>query len=88
MVALLRAFGPAAVVEEVEARYRAGGIGYGEAKALLADVVEQEVAPLRQRYESLRAEPGVLEERLAAGEQHAARRADAVLGRAMTAMGL
>ena len=88
VVALLRAFGPAATVREVEARYRAGGIGYGEAKALLADVVEREVAPLRRRYERLRAEPGAVEARLAAGEEHAARRAEAVLARAMTAMGL
>ena len=37
--------------EEVEARYRTGGIGYGEVKALLADAVEEQVAPLRDSYE-------------------------------------
>jgi hypothetical protein len=36
----------------------------------------------------LRAEPAALHERLIEGEQHAARRADQVLTRAMTAMGL
>src|SRR5206468_1580567 len=51
LVALLRTFAEAGVVAEVEARYRHGGIGYGEVKALLADVVEEHVAPLRERYE-------------------------------------
>jgi hypothetical protein len=49
---------------------------------------EQHVAPLRHRYERLRAEPAALHERLIEGEQHTARRADQVLTRAMTAMGL
>jgi tryptophanyl-tRNA synthetase len=65
-----------------------GTIGYGEAKALLADVIEQHVSPPRHRYERLRAEPAALHDRLSEGEQHAARRADQVLTRAMTAMGL
>jgi tryptophanyl-tRNA synthetase len=88
LIALLRAFADDATVAQVETRYRSGGIGYGEVKALLADVVEQHVAPLRERYQRLRAEPAALRERLAAGEAHAARRADAVLTRTMTALGL
>ena len=88
LVALLRAFGDDSTIHEVETRYRDGSIGYGEAKALLAEVIEQHVAPLRDRYERLRADPRALRERLVAGEQHAARRADRVLTRAMTAMGL
>ena len=88
LVALLRAFGDDATVQAVAARYRAGGIGYGEVKALLADVIEQHVAPLRHRNEQLRADPAALQERLAAGERHAARRAEAVLERTMAAMGL
>jgi tryptophanyl-tRNA synthetase len=75
-------------VQEVETRYRNGGIGYGEVKALLAEVIEQHLAPLRHRYERLRAEPAALHERLAEGERHAAGRADRVLTRAMTAMGI
>ena len=88
LVALLRVFGSASTIAEVETRYRVGGIGYGEAKALLAEVVEEHVAPLRRRYARLRADPDVLQERLIEGERHAARRADEVLARAMTAMGL
>ena len=41
LVALLRVFADASAVAEVEARYRDGGIGYGEVKALLADVIER-----------------------------------------------
>jgi tryptophanyl-tRNA synthetase len=88
LVALLRAFGDGATVQEVETRYRDGTIGYGETKALLAHVIVEHVAPLRRRYARLRAEPDALHERLIAGERHAARRAEAVLDRAMTAMGL
>jgi tryptophanyl-tRNA synthetase len=88
VVALLRAFADAATVHEVETRYRDGGIGYGEAKALLADVIEQHVTPLRRRYEELLADPRALQDRLSDGEHHAGRRADQVLARAMTAMGL
>lgn len=38
-------------------RYRAGGMGYGEAKQALYEVFEREVSPLRDRYEALMAEP-------------------------------
>jgi tryptophanyl-tRNA synthetase len=88
LVALLRAFAAPATVEEVETRYRAGGIGYAEVKALLAEIVEQHVAPLRRRHEQLLADEPALEERLRRGELHAGERADQVLARAMTAMGL
>jgi tryptophanyl-tRNA synthetase len=88
LVTLLRAFADAHTMHDVETRYRSGGIGYGEVKALLAEVIEQHVAPLRQRCERLLADPPTLQERLSKGEQHATQRADQVLARAMTAMGL
>jgi tryptophanyl-tRNA synthetase len=88
LVTLLRVFGDAFTVAEVERRYRDGGIGYGEVKALLADVIEHRVAPLRDRYEQLLADPAALRERLAGDERHAARRADEVLAATMSAMGL
>jgi tryptophanyl-tRNA synthetase len=88
LITLLRVFADASTVADVEARYRAGGIGYGEVKALLADVIEDHVAPLRDRYEQLLADPAALRERLAADERHAAERADEVLAATMGAMGL
>jgi tryptophanyl-tRNA synthetase len=88
LVALLRVFADVPTVREVEARYRAGGIGYGEVKALLAEVVERELGPRRERYERLLAAPDALRDRLEADERHAARRADDVLARVMRAVGL
>jgi tryptophanyl-tRNA synthetase len=88
LVAILRAFADGPTIDEVQTRYRSGGIGYGEVKALLADAIEQHVAPLRDRYERLLADPQALEERLGEGERHAGRRAEHVLARAMAAMGI
>ena len=88
LVAILRQFADASTIDEVQTRYRNGGIGYGEVKALLADAIEQHVAPLRHNFDRLLAEPQALEERLCEGERHATRRADQVLARATTAMGL
>jgi len=88
LVALLRAFAERETVAAVERRYRDGGIGYGEVKALLADAIEAHVAPLRESYRCLLSDPAGLDARLARGEQHASRRADATLARAMDAMGL
>jgi len=88
LVAFLRVFAELATVRAVETRYCEGGIGYGEVKALLADVVEDRVAPLRERYARLLADPADLTDRLARDERDAAARADAVLERTMSAMGL
>jgi tryptophanyl-tRNA synthetase len=87
LVALLRTFADAATTREVETRYRNGGIGYGEVKALLAELIEQHFAPLRGRYERPLADPSALQQRLTR-EQHATQRADEVLARTMSAMGL
>ena len=83
--ACLRRPGTVAAVEE---RYRTGGIGYGEVKAQLADAIDAHVAPMRDRYQRLLADPAELDARLATGEQHACQRADRTLARTMAAMGL
>jgi tryptophanyl-tRNA synthetase len=88
LVTLLRAFAAAHTVAAVEERYRAGGIGYGEVKERLADAIDDHVAPIRERYGRLLADPGELDARLAAGEEDARRRADRTLARTMDAVGL
>jgi tryptophanyl-tRNA synthetase len=88
LVALLRAFADRGTVAAVEERYRTGGIGYGEVKARLADAVDAYVAPLRDRYQRLLADPVELDSRLARGEEHAGRRADRTLARTLQATGL
>jgi tryptophanyl-tRNA synthetase len=88
LVALLRAFADPDTINEIEARYRAGGIGYAEVKTTLADVIERHVAPMRRRYERLLVDTAALDARLEDGERHVTARADVVLARTMTAMGL
>jgi tryptophanyl-tRNA synthetase len=88
LVTLLRAFADPGTVAAVEERYRSGGIGYGEVKALLADAIDAHVAPMRDRYRRLLTDAEELDARLAAGEQDAAERADRTLARTMAAMGL
>jgi tryptophanyl-tRNA synthetase len=88
LVALLRAFADRGTVAVVEERYRSGGIGYGEVKARLADAIEAHVAPMRARYQRLLTDQGVLDARLAKGEDHACRRGDRTLARTIAAVGL
>jgi tryptophanyl-tRNA synthetase len=88
LVALLDAFGDPAVAREVHARYRNGGIGYGDVKALLTEQLHATLAPLRDRYEALLAESDRLDETLAAGERCANERANDTLGRLSVTMGL
>ena len=45
----------------------ADGIGWGDAKQQLFDVVEREIAPMRERYEDLIARPGDIENTLREG---------------------
>ena len=88
LVALLDTFADPAAAEEVRGRYRTGGIGYGDVKALLADQLHTTLAPLRDRYEALLADPARLDDVLQAGERRANERADETLRRMGAAMGL
>ncbi len=88
LVTLLRVFADPETVATVQERYRAGGIGYGEVKAQLADAINAHVMPMRNRYQRLLANTAQLQARLAKGEQQARRRAELTLARTMLAMGL
>jgi tryptophanyl-tRNA synthetase len=88
LVALLDAFGDPDVARDVRARYRSGGIGYGEVKALLAGELGATLAPLRERYTSLLADADRLEAAFAAGERRARERAAETLHATAAAMGL
>jgi tryptophanyl-tRNA synthetase len=69
-------------------RYRAGGVGYGEIKKLLADEAETFFAPARARRAELEAHPQRVIEVLADGASRARRKARQVLDRAQEACGL
>jgi tryptophanyl-tRNA synthetase len=88
LVALLDAFGDPAVAGEVRGRYRSGGIGYGDVKALLIEQLDATLGPLRERYEALLADPTQLDAAFAAGELAANERAAATVQLMTSAMGL
>jgi tryptophanyl-tRNA synthetase len=65
-----------------------GGSRYGELKARVADAVVEFLRPVRERYGALRADPGEIDRRLAAGARTATAIATPVLERARRAAGL
>jgi tryptophanyl-tRNA synthetase len=69
-------------------RLRAGGVGWGEVKALLLEELETRFAPMRERYDELMTPSSELDQILADGAQKARRRAGAVLGKVRSAIGI
>ena len=88
LVALLDTFADPAAAREVRGRYRTGGIGYGDVKALLAEQLQTRLAPMRDRYQALLADSARLDAALQAGERRANQRATETLRLMSTAMGL
>jgi tryptophanyl-tRNA synthetase len=70
------------------ARYRAGGMGWGEAKEELFRVVNRELSPLRERFGALMAEPKKLDGILAQGAEKARVIARATVNRFRKAAGI
>jgi tryptophanyl-tRNA synthetase len=75
-------------VQAMRDRYLAGGVGYGEVKEELADVLRDDFAQPRDRYDRLMHDRARIDEILAAGAERARKVAANVLGRARTAVGL
>jgi len=86
--ALYKLFGNADQIAELRNRYEAGGMGYGHAKQALFEIVDDEIAEARDRYEQLMANPGRIEEILAAGAVRARAQADKTLTRVRSRVGL
>ncbi len=86
--ALYRLFAEPGEVEELAGRYRAGGMGYGEAKQLLFEAIDAQVAPARERYEELVADTAALDAVLADGAARARTRATATMQRVRSALGI
>jgi len=70
------------------ARYRAGGMGYGDAKKALLEKVDAHFAAGRERYAALRADPSYVEDVLREGAAKARAVARQVLDRARAACGV
>ncbi|MDR0599667.1 MAG: tryptophan--tRNA ligase [Treponema sp.] len=70
------------------ARYRSGGMGWGEAKEELFRVVNRELAPPRERFQAIIADPAALDRILAAGAEKARPIAAATVKRFRKAAGI
>ena len=64
------------------------GMGWGQAKAELVDVIEAELAPLRQRYEQIITKPDYIEDVLQAGASKARAIATPFMAQLREAVGL
>lgn len=73
---------------EWEARYKAGGMGYGDVKKRLLALIDQTFAPFRERRRELQADPGYVMDVLADGGQRARAVAQEVMHRVRAATGL
>jgi tryptophanyl-tRNA synthetase len=77
----------ATLVPDVRKRLEAGGMGWGELKSILFEVLDAELGPLRGRYEALVAPGSELDDILADGARRARARARRVLGSVRAAVG-
>lgn len=74
--------------QAMAARYRQGGLGYGEVKQALADAAEKYFADAREYRKELEGKPQVVREILGDGAAMARKKAADVLQRAQTACGV
>jgi tryptophanyl-tRNA synthetase len=88
ILALYRSVAPEPDARDLERRYRAGGVGYAEAKAMLAEAIERLLAPARQRHAELMADPQGLKDILARGAARARASVAPVLQAARSVTGL
>jgi tryptophanyl-tRNA synthetase len=85
---LFKLFGSAAQQAELAAKYRAGGMGYGEAKQALFEAADAFFQPARQRRKELATDPRFVDDLLRTGATRARAKAQEVLDRARDACGL
>jgi tryptophanyl-tRNA synthetase len=69
-------------------KYRAGGMGYGQAKQELFELLLEQFGPARKRREELSADPGYIDGVLRAGAERARAELSQVVGDARKATGL
>lgn len=69
-------------------RYRAGGMGYGEAKKLLLEKIDGYFAPMRERRKQLARDPAYVEEVLRRGAERARAEARQTMALVRQAVGL
>jgi len=85
---LYRAVATPAEAAALAERYRAGGMGYGEAKQALFEVLDRTLAAPREVYEEWMSHPARLDEVLAEGARRAREAATATISRVRSRAGL
>ena len=85
---LYRLFATPEQCQALSARYRAGGLGWGHAKAELQAVLEETFGPARARYEALLADTAQIDKVLAYGAQKARPIASELLRQVRQAIGI
>jgi tryptophanyl-tRNA synthetase len=88
IVELYRLFATADQVARMENEFRAGGIGYGDFKKRLFEVVWETFAPVRKRRAELESDPGYVDQVLADGAARASQVAEKTMERVREAVGL
>ncbi len=86
--AIFRLLADADAQAELAERYRAGGMGYGDAKKALLECLTSTFAPLRERREALQQDRAYVEDVLQDGARRARALAEVTLARARDAVGL
>ena len=86
--ALYKLFANETEQAELAERYRAGGMGYGDAKKAVHEKYEELIGPMREKRAALEADPDTVEDILRAGAERARAVAGETLATAREAMGL
>lgn len=86
--ALLRLFASKEETDEWATRYRAGGMGYGDAKKRLAELYEERFGPARERRKKLAADPSYVDGVLAESGRKARGTAQQVMEDVRSACGI
>jgi tryptophanyl-tRNA synthetase len=85
---LYKLFASADEQAALAARYRAGGMGWGDAKEELFRVMNRELTPIRERYDAIMADIPALDRTLAQGAEKARPIAAATVKRFRKAAGI
>jgi tryptophanyl-tRNA synthetase len=88
VIALLKLLADPAEIEEIVAKYRAGGYGYGHAKNRLAELINERFADAREKYEQFEKDPDYVRDVLADGGRRAREVAEATMQRVRSAVGV
>lgn len=85
---ILAQFATPEEIQETRERLTSGGYGWGQLKNDLADVLDRELAPMRERYDALMAPDSDLDRILQNGGEEARKRARRVLDGVRAAIGI